>query len=192
MSYGKAKQSEASKSDVWQTPGDLRDALVAELGHFVLDVAASESNAVAPVFYTKEQDALVQDWVRPDLDPSGWAFCNPPYSRGNKPKSIKKAKETALGGRGVCCVIPVGMGTKWFHRLILNEMYTDQYVYSVMGENTLDGWYVEGNSSDRKLHIEVAFLEKRFKFVSPLNPDENGATGGTCVVLFQPNYNWRK
>ncbi|MGJ0510233.1 MAG: DNA N-6-adenine-methyltransferase [Methylocystis sp.] len=49
------------------------EPLHAEFG-FTIDAAASESNAVLPTFWTREDDALGQRWV------SHRVWCNPPYS----------------------------------------------------------------------------------------------------------------
>lgn len=42
-------------------------------GAFTLDVAAAAHNAKAPMFYTREDDGLSQQWF-------GRVWCNPPYS----------------------------------------------------------------------------------------------------------------
>jgi phage N-6-adenine-methyltransferase len=56
-----------------RTPLDFFAALHAER-RFTLDVAASDENALLPVYWTREANALIRSW-------SGYrVWCNPPYS----------------------------------------------------------------------------------------------------------------
>jgi site-specific DNA-methyltransferase (adenine-specific) len=64
----------ASTTDEWPTPA----AFFARLDRkyrFTLDAAASPANAKCPLYFTREQDGLAQDWG------SHRVFCNPPYGR---------------------------------------------------------------------------------------------------------------
>lgn len=45
-----------------------------EVHHFTVDAAASAENALLPVFWTREQNALAQSWSAHRV------WCNPPYS----------------------------------------------------------------------------------------------------------------
>lgn len=58
------------------------DPLHAEF-RFTIDAAASPTNAVLPRFWTRYNDALIQDWNRERV------WCNPPYS--NLEPWLKKA-----------------------------------------------------------------------------------------------------
>ncbi len=96
----------SSKSDDWATPQDLFNILDAKY-HFDLDVCASAENAKCPVYFTKEQDGLKQEW-------EGVCWMNPPYGR-EIGKWIKKAYESAIGGAIVVCLLPARTDTAWWH-----------------------------------------------------------------------------
>lgn len=60
----------SSKSDEWSTPQDLFDDLDA-IFHFDLDACASRENAKCRRFFTRDDDALAQEW-------HGVVWMNPP------------------------------------------------------------------------------------------------------------------
>ena len=96
-----------SNSEEWGTPKGLFDRLNKEFS-FTLDICASKENAKCPKYYTKEEDALKQEW-------GGVIWMNPPYGRqiGNW---VKKAKETARQGKAtVVCLLPARTDTAWWH-----------------------------------------------------------------------------
>jgi phage N-6-adenine-methyltransferase len=94
----------------WATPKDVFDPLDAEF-HFTLDAAASDSNHKCAKYYTKEQDALQQEWT-------GNIFCNPPFHRHHIRKWLLKGIEAARAGATVVFVLPVRTDTRWFHDLV--------------------------------------------------------------------------
>lgn len=51
----------SSVSDEWETPDDIFRELDDEF-HFTLDAAASSENAKIGKYYTREDNALLQDW----------------------------------------------------------------------------------------------------------------------------------
>lgn len=51
----------SSKSDEWETPQDVFDALNAEFD-FDLDPCATSENHKCDRYFTKEQNGLVQNW----------------------------------------------------------------------------------------------------------------------------------
>lgn len=71
-------RSEISLSDDWATEKWLFRYLDEIYGPFNLDVAAAPWNAKCPRFFTKRDNALVQQWS------PGRNFCNSPYSTGMK------------------------------------------------------------------------------------------------------------
>ena len=98
-----------SKNKEWETPNPLFDSLNEEF-HFTMDVCASSENAKCARYFTKEQDALKQEWT-------GVCWCNPPFSKGLG-KWVKKAYESdAL----TVMLIPARTDTIWFHEYILNK-----------------------------------------------------------------------
>jgi phage N-6-adenine-methyltransferase len=96
-----------SSSEEWGTPQTLFNRLNKEF-NFTLDICASKENAKCPKYYTKEEDALKQEW-------GGVIWMNPPYGRkiGNW---VKKAKEAATQGKAtVVCLLPARTDTAWWH-----------------------------------------------------------------------------
>lgn len=100
-----------SNSEEWGTPKGLFDRLNKEF-NFTLDICASKENAKCTKYYTKEEDALKQEW-------GGVIWMNPPYGRriGNW---VKKAKETARQGKAtVVCLLPARTDTAWWHDYVM-------------------------------------------------------------------------
>jgi site-specific DNA-methyltransferase (adenine-specific) len=112
----------SSKKHDWETPRWVVDLCEIRLkGTFDLDAAASEKNSVAPLFLTKEQDALTKEWVEivdaghptPTCkEPMIW--CNPPYGR-DIGKWVEKCYHEAQKGAVVCCLIPARTDTLYWH-----------------------------------------------------------------------------
>lgn len=100
-----------SNSEEWGTPQELFNRLNKEF-NFTLDICASKENTKCPKYYTKEEDALKQEW-------GGVIWMNPPYGRqiGNW---VKKAKETAQQGKAtVVCLLPARTDTAWWHDYVM-------------------------------------------------------------------------
>ena len=69
----------------WETPKELFDTIFQRFGfNPKLDVCATKKTTKCPIYYTKNDNALVKNW---DKD---W-FCNPPYYE--TAKWIKKCSE---------------------------------------------------------------------------------------------------
>jgi len=100
----------SSKTDLWSTPQDFFD-IWNERYHFTLDVCATHENAKCANYFTKEQDALKQDW-------DGVCWMNPPYGRAIK-HWIKKAYEESLRGATVVCLIPSRTDTIYWHEFVM-------------------------------------------------------------------------
>jgi len=99
-------------SDAWGTPQSLFDLLDSRWG-FVLDAAASASNAKCERFYTEDDDALSLSWrVDDGLAP---VFVNPPYGRAVG-LWVEKAFKESRQGLVVCMLIFCRTDTKWWHR----------------------------------------------------------------------------
>lgn len=96
----------SSKTDDWSTPQDLFDELN-KIHKFTLDVCASPSNAKCKTFFTKEQNALEQEWY-------GVCWMNPPYGR-EIGQWMKKAYETSFNNSQVVCLVPARTDTAWWH-----------------------------------------------------------------------------
>jgi len=151
---------------------------------FVQDLFASKENHLCGYFYTKEIDALKQEWPR--LLGEGWSFGNPMYSRGNIEPAVKKAIEQARKGSGVVYLIPATTGTAWFNDLILRPC------------DVLDGYTVDNptfsgyclNMSGIGYRQKVTFLKGRTPFLPPLGWDEtkpwNPPATDSVICEWQP------
>lgn len=99
-------------SDEWETPQAIVDGLEQEFGPFDLDPCAREETAKAPLYYTKEDNGLLQPW-------QGKVWLNPPYSNP-KPWCQKATDETQAGRADlVVALLPAATDTGWFHDLVL-------------------------------------------------------------------------
>jgi site-specific DNA-methyltransferase (adenine-specific) len=99
-------------SDEWATPLTIIATLEAEFGPFDLDPCAREDTAKGRLYYTKEDDGLVQPW-------QGHVFVNPPYSAPDV--WIKKAIAEIEAERAtqVILLLAAATDTGWFHDLLL-------------------------------------------------------------------------
>lgn len=107
----------SSKTDLWETPKSLFDSLDAVF-HFDFDLCALPENAKCPLYYTPDQDSLLQDWSIPHT-----YWCNPPYGRDIH-LWIKKAFAC---GRTVVMLLPARVDTSWFHDFIYNNPHCDYF-----------------------------------------------------------------
>ncbi|NLX24238.1 MAG: adenine methyltransferase [Phycisphaerae bacterium] len=97
----------SSQSDDWETPDEFFHELN-KVFHFGLDVCASATNAKCERYFTREDDALTQEW-------KGTVWMNPPYGR-QIGDFMKKAYEESLKGATVVCLVPSRTDTEWWHR----------------------------------------------------------------------------
>lgn len=94
----------SSEKHTWETPQDFFDKLN-NIFNFTLDSCAEDSTAKCNIYYTKEDDALLQDWV-------GSVWCNPPYGR-EQVKFVNKAlTESIKHTSTVVVLIPARPDTK--------------------------------------------------------------------------------
>ena len=105
--------------DLWQTPIELYEYLNARF-NFVCDVAASDHNYLHLNYLTESYDSVLNGWSHLK---SGYAFCNPPYSRILP--WVKRAREAADHGVGTVMLLPVDTSVEWFNELrkLASEIY---------------------------------------------------------------------
>lgn len=108
----------ASNNDEWQTPQGLFHYLNDKF-NFTMDLAASDTNHLAEKYYTKESNALLQDWQ------DEVAFCNPPYSIVGQ--FINKAMEQKDKAKVICMLVASRTDTKAFQNM------TNAYVLFIKG-----------------------------------------------------------
>jgi site-specific DNA-methyltransferase (adenine-specific) len=97
----------SSVSDEWSTPRDFFAKLNRHY-QFTLDPCATPENATCPLYFTKEQDGLAQDWGTHRV------FCNPPYGR-TIGEWARKCFQASQGGALVVLFVPARTCTRWFH-----------------------------------------------------------------------------
>lgn len=93
--------------DRWETPLYIFNRLNEEFT-FTLDPCCETHTAKAETFFTENENGLVQDW-RGHI-----VFVNPPYSRGNIDKWVKKCYEEGQKTT-VVALLPVSTSAAWFH-----------------------------------------------------------------------------
>lgn len=97
----------SSKSNCWETPQWFFDKLN-KVFAFETDVCALPENAKCGLYYTPDDNGLLQDW-------RGVCWLNPPYGRQISAwieKAYKSAKEN---GATVVCLLPARVDTRWWH-----------------------------------------------------------------------------
>ena len=101
----------SSKNDVWETPQAFFDTLNEEF-QFTLDTCALPENAKCRMFFTPQDDSLVQDWSGHTV------FCNPPYGRKIAAWVEKCYFESRKEKTKVVMLIPARTDTVYFHKYI--------------------------------------------------------------------------
>jgi site-specific DNA-methyltransferase (adenine-specific) len=83
--------------------------------HFALDAACSRENCLCfrGIFGDEDYDAIDHDWFK--LSDGQPIYVNPPYSRGNIDRFIKKAYSESLKGATVVMLLPSDTSTRYFH-----------------------------------------------------------------------------
>jgi len=150
-----------SNSEEWGTPKILFDQLN-ELFQFDWDAAASDWNTKVPRFFSKDDDALMQDWYGTVMDARGnqpgpnlpAVWLNPPYGR-NMGAWIRKAYEESQRGMDVIVLIFCRSCTRWWHETVRNA-------------------------------LSVTFLQGRVPFVRPDGSSKGAAPASSVILHFGP------
>jgi phage N-6-adenine-methyltransferase len=103
----------SSRSEEWPTPQTFFDALNAEFD-FTLDPCATHKNAKTPLFFTRKQNGLLQNWGTHRV------FCNPPYGK-NMREWAHKCWEASQGGAIVVLLAHARTDTRWFHESVYGK-----------------------------------------------------------------------
>jgi len=97
----------SSATDEWATPRSFFAKLHRRY-KFTLDPCATSDNACCPLYFTKADDGLKQDWGTYRI------FCNPPYGR-TLGAWARKSFEASQRGALVVLLVPARTDTAWFH-----------------------------------------------------------------------------
>lgn len=104
----------SSATDQWSTPQEFFNHLNSEF-HFTLDPCADENNHKCDLYYTKEQNGLIQNWG------GHIVFCNPPYGKEIAKWIQKASQESEKDDTKVVMLIPARTDTKYFHEYIYRK-----------------------------------------------------------------------
>lgn len=109
----------------WRTPPEFLDAVRREFGEFELDACADATNALAPRWITREQNALVTEWTWEGQQPGALVWMNPPFGApcptfAGTGKFVERAAEQASKHRlRVLVLVEARTDTTWFHEFAL-------------------------------------------------------------------------
>ena len=101
----------SSKNDVWSTPQAFFDTLNEEF-RFTLDACSLPQNAKCKLFFTPQDDGLIQDWGGHTV------FVNPPFGRKIAAWVEKCYRESQKENTKVVMLIPARTDTAYFHKYI--------------------------------------------------------------------------
>ncbi len=130
------RQKRGDSRQDYETPNELLDAVRDRLSitQFSADLAASEDNAKANLYFTEEQDSLKQSWHSVSLSSfDKWCWLNPPFA--NIEPWVKKAAEESFLGAHIATLVPASVGANWWREWV--EAYA--YVSFLNGRVTFDG-----------------------------------------------------
>lgn len=103
----------AARSD-WATPQWVFAKICETVGvEPVLDVCAEEHTAKCPVYYTKEDNALVKPWAS-DF------WMNPPYGREVGNWVQRATQQVVVHGVRAVCLLPARTDTRWWHEYVMD------------------------------------------------------------------------
>jgi phage N-6-adenine-methyltransferase len=125
MSINKGMMS--SKRDDWETPQEFYDNINSVFG-FAIDAAASEENAKADIFFTKEDDGLIQNWT-------DTTWVNPPYGRVVGEWVKKGYQEATKWKVPVVMLVAARTDTIRFHKYVMRA----SEVFFIKGRITFVG-----------------------------------------------------
>lgn len=103
----------SSATDEWATPRDFFAKLNRRY-RFTLDPCATAENATCPLYFTRADDGLKQDWGTHRV------FCNPPYGRAIGAWT-RKCFEASQQGALVVLLVPARTDTRWYHESVAGK-----------------------------------------------------------------------
>jgi len=151
-------QSNLTPKDEQRTPPSLFKKLD-ERFNFGLDVAASDTNHLCEIYFTKKMNALECPWgcvstILKDILP---AWCNPPYSRGLIGPFVEKAYLESIKGAIVVMLLPADISTGWFDYC----MFAAEWIRITSRVHFLDENGIPSEGSPKFGSLAVVFDEKR-------------------------------
>lgn len=95
----------------YRTPPEFLAATrrLLDIRQFEIDLAADQTNTVAPAFYDVEIDALGMLWGSGSPE---WSWCNPPYT--DISPWVAKAWQERQVGNQMALLLPASVGANWW------------------------------------------------------------------------------
>lgn len=169
-------------SDDFATPPEIFEPLNKKY-QFNLDLAASETNKKATAFYSLDRKCpnLIENF-------SGWAWCNPPYSKPNLPFFTQAVKASVQRGSLKCVMLlPATPDAGWFFDLIHGCQVLDN---GIEGHGALEG--MVHRYSGIRFFMNIKVLRRRIQFLDQASDgtwkvsEFSAATGSCLLTLSQP------
>jgi phage N-6-adenine-methyltransferase len=98
-----------SKQD-YRTPREFLDACEGRFGEINFDLAATKQNAVVPDYFSRRDNALVQDWPCNTCD---LCWLNPEFS-DIAPWAERCDQQCEMRGCRILLLVPASVGSEWF------------------------------------------------------------------------------
>lgn len=180
LSQKSANIETASASDSWATPPELFAALSVLYGPFDLDACAAFNNTKCVRFFDESHSSLERVWG--DQQARFRVWCNPPYSRGNKPAFFAKARNEMAAGHCdvISLLVPHNTAEGWWteHVDTHGAIIATKCIQSLLGKRTIV------HTAD--LVIEVLALRGRVRFIETTGATYKQATApfSSAVVTF--------
>lgn len=166
--------------DQWQTPEAIAHGLFwhfgPKIGPVVLDLFASDANALAPNYYTAEINALTQEWANDLRQLGGAAFANPPYSR---PESDSDGTPiTGIENILAYCREQRELGAK---------------IMLLIKAGTSEGWWPEDADFIQFVAGRIGFKTPNWYVPRDPKKDKPSSSGfASAVVIFDKDWKWER
>lgn len=166
--------------DQWQTPEAIAHGLFwhfgPKIGPVVLDLFASDANALAPNYYTAEINALTQEWANDLRQLGGAAFANPPYSR---PQSdCDGTPITGIENILAYCREQRELGAK---------------IMLLLKAGTSEGWWPEDADFIQFVSGRIGFKTPNWYVPRDPKKDKPSSSGfASAVVIFDKDWKWER
>ncbi len=112
-----------SKQD-YETPAEFIAAVERRYGPIGFDLAASQTNAKAAIFFDEKIDALKQPWGYAGKLAVPVAWLNPPFAN-IRPWAEKLDNECRFLRRWTLMLVPASMGSLWWKDHVLGKCQAD-------------------------------------------------------------------
>lgn len=174
----KKRAGREKTSDTYGTPDDVYSAISDRYGPFDLDAAAAAWSAKCSVWFSREQNALVQSWGKARV------FCNPPYSSPHLEAFVVQARlQVLLGTPLAALLIPATSdGTQWWRAYVRRRGVRISRQFDCL----LAGLDVSGIVlRDGALQVEILTIYGRLRHITKRGRSAHTGRFASCVLVFR-------